>query len=101
MNNKHNEKELPKRVTLCTMKEFEQEFWYLKKQPNQSFYVWNLIRQDLKKQIEDKEILEIVRQAMQTVSSEVNVNNNSKQKENVNNLEQDKLKKGAMSILGQ
>lgn len=93
------EKKPPRRVTICTMKGFEEELKYLKKQPNQSFYVWSLIRENMKKENEDKEIIEIVRQAMQSISSTRNTNNNAKEKMDTGSLEQNKLKKSALSIL--
>ena len=53
----------------------------------------------MKRQSEDNQILEIVRQAMQNITLGGVVNNNSKQKQKVNNFQEDKRKKGAMSIL--
>lgn len=86
-------------MSVSIPKGFEDEVAYLGKQPNKSQYIWNLIREDMKRQSEDSQILEIVRQAMQNITLGGVVNNNSKQKQKVNNFQEDKRKKGAMSIL--
>ena len=93
------QKKTPKTVSVSIPKGFEDEVAYLGKQPNKSQYIWNLIREDMKRQSEDNQILEIVRQAMQNITLGGVVNNNSKQKQKVNNFQEDKRKKGAMSIL--
>lgn len=86
-------------MSVSIPKGFEDEVAYLGKQPNKSQYIWNLIREDMKRQSEDNQILEIVRQAMQNITLGTVVNDNSKQKQKVNNFQEDKRKKGAMSIL--
>ena len=67
-------------MSVSIPKGFEDEVAYLGKQPNKSQYIWNLIREDMKRQSEDNQILEIVRQAMQNITLGGVVNNNSKQK---------------------
>ena len=76
------QKKTPKTVSVSIPKGFEDEVAYLGKQPNKSQYIWNLIRED-----------------MQNITLGGVVNNNSKQKQKVNNFQEDKRKKGAMSIL--
>lgn len=98
-NQKTTQKKTPKTVSVSVPKGFDEEVAYLGKQPNKSQYIWNLIREDMKRQSEDNQILEIVRQAMQNITLGTIVNNNSKEKQKVSNSQQDKRKKGAMSIL--
>ena len=64
-------------MSVSIPKGFEDEVAYLGKQPNKSQYIWNLIREDMKRQSEDNQILEIVRQAMQNITLGGAVNNNS------------------------
>ena len=64
-----NDKEkTPKTVSLSVPKGFSKEFVHLNNQPNKSQYVWRLIRDDMNKQIEDVQILEIVREVMKDVN---------------------------------
>ena len=98
-NQKTTQKKTPKTVSVSVPKGFDEEDAYLGKQPNKSQYIWNLIREDMKRQSEDNQILEIVRQAMQNITLGTVVNDNSKQKQKVSNFQEDKRKKGAMSIL--
>lgn len=93
-------KETPKKtVSISIPKGFEDEVAYLSEQPNKSQYIWGLVRDDMKRQSEDNQILEIVRQAMQNITLGASVNNLSQQKTHVNNFSEDKRKKGALSIL--
>lgn len=98
------EKKPPRRVTICTVKGFEEELKYLKQQPNQSFYIWNLIREDKRRKDEDKEIIKIVREAVQNISiqppqPQKSFSSNTKEKMDASNFEPNKLKKSALSIL--
>lgn len=87
-----------KTVSLSVPKGYEKEVAYVNEQPNKSRYIWDLVREDMKKQSEDNQILEIVRQAMQNINMETNVNNSIPSKK-VNNSNELKRKKGAMAIL--
>lgn len=98
MNNK-KQKKTPKTVTLSASKGYEKEVAYLREQPNKSKYVWNLIRKDMEQQSTDDRILEIVHQAMTSITSGAVVDNPQTQSKNANENVNSTRKKGAMSIL--
>ena len=64
-----NDKEkTPKTVSLSVPKGFEKEVAHLNSQSNKSQYVWRLIRDDMNKQNEEAQILEIMREAMKDLN---------------------------------
>lgn len=93
-----NEKKTPKTVSLSIPKGFEEEVAYLALQSNKSQYIWNLVREDMKRQAEDTQIVELVRQAMDNLALGGSVNHSKQPIQNVNNLGEDKRKLGALSI---
>lgn len=103
MNDKN--KKMPKRITLSIPKGYENEYEFLDKQINKSQYIWSLIRKDMEQTSTDNKILEIVYQAMTNLTPNTMVGNSQQHlqpstKKTVN-LDESKLKKGAMSILQQ
>ena len=60
-------KKTPRAVTLSVCKGFEEELNYLNQQPNKSYYVWNLIRQDLTQSKEDNQILDVVKSCCKVI----------------------------------
>ena len=103
MNDKN--KKVPKRITLSIPKGYENEYEFLDKQINKSQYIWSLIRKDMEQTSTDNKILEIVYQAMTNLTPNTMVSNSQQHfqpstKKTVN-LDESKLKKGAMSILQQ
>lgn len=92
-------KKTPRAVTLSVCKGFEEEVAYLNQQPNKSYYVWNLIRQDLAKSKEDNQILDAVKSMLQGhLESSSNVRNNIQSNKTVDNSSKELLKKSAMSL---
>lgn len=92
-------KKTPRAVTLSVCKGFEEEVAYLNQQPNKSYYVWNLIRQDLAKSKEDNQILDAVKSMLQgRLESSSNVRNNNQSNKTVDNSSKELLKKSAMSL---
>ncbi len=92
-------KKTPRAVTLSVCKGFEEEVAYLNQQPNKSYYVWNLIRQDLAKSKEDNQILDAVKSMLQGhLESSSNVRNNNQSNKTVDNSSKELLKKSAMSL---
>lgn len=92
-------KKTPRAVTLSVCKGFEEELNYLNQQPNKSYYVWNLIRQDLAKSKEDNQILDAVKSMLQGhLESSSNVRNNNQSNKTVDNSSKELLKKSAMSL---
>lgn len=92
-------KKTPRAVTLSVCKGFEEELNYLNQQPNKSYYVWNLIRQDLTQSKEDNQILDAVKSMLQGhLESSSNVRNNNQSNKTVDNSSKELLKKSAMSL---
>lgn len=92
-------KKTPRAVTLSVCKGFEEEVAYLNQQPNKSYYVWNLIRQDLAKSKEDNQILDAVKSMLQGhLESSSNVRNNNQSNKTVDNSSKELLRKSAMSL---
>lgn len=92
-------KKTPRAVTLSVCKGFEEEVAYLNQQPNKSYYVWNLIRQDLAKSKEDNQILDAVKSMLQGhLESSSNVRNNNQSNKTVDNSSKELLKKSAMNL---
>lgn len=92
-------KKTPRAVTLSVCKGFEEEVAYLNQQPNKSYYVWNLIRQDLAKSKEDNQILDAVKSMLQGhLESSSNVRNNNQSNKTVDNSNKELLKKSAMAL---
>lgn len=93
--------EKKKTLSLSIPKGYEKEVEFLKTQPNKSQYVWNLIRADMKRQDEDYQIVDMVRQMYQQVTTLSGglPTVQAQPTTNVNNFSNDKKKKGAMSLL--
>ena len=92
-------KKTPRAVTLSVCKGFEEELNYLNQQPNKSYYVWNLIRQDLMQSKEDNQILDAVKSMLQGhLESSSNVRNNNQSNNTVDNSNKELLKKSAMAL---
>ena len=92
-------KKTPRAVTLSVCKGFEEELNYLNQQPNKSYYVWNLIRQDIAKSKEDNQILDVVKSMLQGhIESNSVVRNNKQLKPTVDNSNKELLKKSAMAL---
>lgn len=58
-----------KTKSISISKEYEKEYEYLLSQPNASRYVLELIRNDMKKAIEDKSIVDTVRSILESNQS--------------------------------
>lgn len=90
-------------VTLSLSKGYEDEINYFNEQPNKSKYVWELVREDMKRQDKDNQLLEMVKQTMNTLANSVVIPNAisiaTNETKEVNNSDKEKLKKGAMSFL--
>lgn len=101
----NNDKELknrktPKTLSLSVPKGYENEVSYVNQQPNKSRYIWDLVRQDMKQQSEDSQIIEVVRQAMQSLTlNNITLKTNDSPVKNINKSDELKRKKGALSIL--
>lgn len=85
---------------------YENEVNYFDSQPNKGVYVWELIRQDMKKKKEDEQIVDMVRNFLQFATSSsqfeniFNTNNNAKVSNNSKSTKDVSKKKSASSILG-
>lgn len=90
-------------VTLSLSKGYEKEIEHFNEQANRSKYVWELIREDMKRQDRDKELLEMMKQTMSSLNgnerNSVSVVQSVNTLQERNNSQRDKMKKGAMSFL--